>query len=157
MLFPGQIGDGLLGSFGFGSDPDPTGAGEGDVRAVGIEDLTATPAHKLIHIAGVVGEQHKRLEMFGWRTGVVTQARQREINAAGVKMRQRGKLCRMVDPVGGFIPNLRQLGGREVARQASAHGAVQRQFGTINHIRIGDLMARWLDGDVGTVILIQQR
>ncbi len=95
--------------------------------------------------------------MFGWRTGVVTQACQREINAAGVKMRQRGKLCRMVDPVGGFIPNLRQLGGREVARQASAHGAVQRQFGTINHIRIGDLMARWLDGDVGTVILIQQR
>ena len=70
----------------------PPGAGEGDIRAVRIEDLAAAPADELIHVAGVVGEQHERLEVFDRRAGVVTQARQREIDAAGVKVRQRIKL-----------------------------------------------------------------
>ncbi|MND95596.1 hypothetical protein D3C80_878560 [compost metagenome] len=115
VFFPGQIGDGHFWRFGFCGYPDPTRAGERHVRAVGIEDLTAAPAYKLIHVAGVVGEQHERLEMFGWRPGVVTQARQREVDAAGIEMRQRRKFSRMINPIGGFIANLRQLGGGEMA------------------------------------------
>ncbi|MNZ47467.1 hypothetical protein D3C78_651830 [compost metagenome] len=115
VFFPGQVGDGHFRRFSFGGDPDPPRARECHVRAIGIEDLAATPAHELIHVAGVVGEQHERLEMFGWRPGVVTQARQREVDAAGIEMRQRRKFSRMINSIGGFIANLRQLGGGEMA------------------------------------------
>ncbi|SAJ07162.1 Uncharacterised protein [Enterobacter hormaechei] len=89
VLFPRQVGDGLFRCFGFGGDPDPARAGEGDVRAVRIEDLATAPADKFVHIAGVIGKQHERLEMFGWGAGVVAQACQREIDTAGIKVRQR--------------------------------------------------------------------
>ncbi len=86
MLFPRQVGNQLLGGFGLRSDPDPAGTGERDVRALRVEDLAAAPADKLVDVAGVVGKEHEGLKMFGWRTGVVTQARQGEIDPAGIKM-----------------------------------------------------------------------
>ncbi len=78
MLLPRQIGNGLFRRFGLGGDPDPAGAGESDIGAVGIEDLAAAPADELIHVAGIVGEQHVGLEVFRRRAGVVTQTRQRK-------------------------------------------------------------------------------
>ncbi len=127
VLFPRQIGDGLFRCFGFGGDPDPARAGESDVRAVRVEDLATAPADKFVHIAGVVGKQYEWLEMFGWRAGVVAQACQRKIDTAGIKVRQRGKLCRVIDPIRRLIANLRKLCGREMARQSCTHGAIQRQ------------------------------
>ncbi len=53
-------------------------AQESDIGAVGIEDLAAAPADELIHVAGIVGEQHVGLEVFRRRAGVVTQTRQRK-------------------------------------------------------------------------------
>ena len=125
MLFPCQVGDRLLGGFGFSGDPDPTRAGQRDIRAFRVEDLAAAPADKLVDVTGVVGKEHERLEMFDWRTGVVAQARQGEIDPAGIKMRQGRKFCRMINPVGRLIANLGKFRRREVAGQPRAHGAVK--------------------------------
>lgn len=76
-LLPRQIGNGLFRRFGLGGDPDPP-AQESDIGAVGIEDLAAAPADELIHVAGIVGEQHVGLEVFRRRAGVVSQTRQRK-------------------------------------------------------------------------------
>jgi hypothetical protein len=51
--------------------------------------------------------------MFNRRAGIVAQARQREIDAAGVEMRKRIVLGGMEQAIRGFIANLRQLGGRK--------------------------------------------
>lgn len=106
VLLPRQIGNGLFRRFGLGGDPDPAGAGESDIGAVGIEDLAAAPADELIHVAGIVGEQHVGLEVFRRRAGVVTQTRQRKIDAAGVKVRQRIELGGMEQAIRGLIANL---------------------------------------------------
>ncbi len=156
VLLPRQIGNGLLRRFGFGGDPDPAGAGEGDIGAVRIEDLAAAPADKLIHVAGIVGEQHIGLEVFRRGAGIVPQTRQRKIDAAGVKVRQRIELGRMEQAVRGFIANLRQLGGGEIARQTGAHRTVKGQGGTVYHVRVGDFMLRQLDANMGAIVLIQQ-
>ncbi len=95
VLFPRQIGNRFLRRFGIGGDPDSARAGKRYIWAVRIEDLTATPAHEFINVAGVVGEQHERLEVLDRCAGVVTQARQREVDAAGIKMRQRIELSGM--------------------------------------------------------------
>ncbi len=81
-------------------------AQESDIGAVGIEDLAAAPADELIHVAGIVGEQHVGLEVFRRRAGVVTQTRQRKIDAAGVKVRQRIELGGMEQAIRGLIANL---------------------------------------------------
>ncbi len=106
VLLPRQIGNGLFRRFGLGGDPDPAGAGESDIGAVGIEDLAAAPADELIHVAGIVGEQHVGLEVFRRRAGVVSQTRQRKIDAAGVKVRQRIELGGMEQAIRGLIANL---------------------------------------------------
>jgi hypothetical protein len=103
--------------FGLCGDPDPARAGERNIRAFRVEDLAAAPADKLVDVAGVVGKEHERLKMFSGRTGVVAQSRQGEIDPAGVKVRQRRKFCRVINPVGGLIANLRQFRRREVAGQ----------------------------------------
>jgi hypothetical protein len=90
------------------------------------------------------------------RAGIVAQARQREIDAAGVEMRKRIVFGGMEQAIRGFIANLRQLGGGKIARQAGAHRAIERQGGAIDHIRIRDLMLRQPDADMRAVILIQR-
>ena len=125
VLFPRQVGNGLLGRFGLRGDPDPSRAGQRDVRALRVEDLAAAPADKLVDVAGVVGKEHERLEMFDWRTGVVAQARQGEIDPSGIKVRQGRKFCRVINPVGRLIANLGKFRRREVAGQPRAHGAVK--------------------------------
>jgi hypothetical protein len=45
--------------------------------------------------------------------GIVAQAREREIDAAGVEMGKRVVFGGMEQSVRGFIANLRQLGGRK--------------------------------------------
>lgn len=71
MFFPGQIGDGFFRRFSFRGDPNSTGTRKSDIRAIGIKDLVASPADKLIDIAGIVGKQNEGLKMFDWRTGIV--------------------------------------------------------------------------------------
>jgi NAD(P)-dependent dehydrogenase (short-subunit alcohol dehydrogenase family) len=156
VFFPCQVRNRLFWRFGFGGDPDPARARKGDIGAIRIEDLAASPTHKLIHIAGVVSEQHKGLEMFGRGASVMAQTCQRKIDAARIKVRQGGVLCRMENTVGGFIANLRQLGSGEMSRQPGAHGAIQRQRRTINNVGIRNFVARRLYGDMGVIILIQQ-
>jgi hypothetical protein len=51
--------------------------------------------------------------MVNRRAGIVAQARQREIDAAGVEVGKRIVFRRMKQAIGGFIANLRQLGGGE--------------------------------------------
>lgn len=105
VLLPRQIGNGLFRRFGLGGDPDPAGAGE-RYRGCRDQDLAAAPADELIHVAGIVGEQHVGLEVFCRRAGVVTQTRQRKIDAAGVKVRQRIELGGMEQAIRGLIANL---------------------------------------------------
>jgi hypothetical protein len=122
VVFPRQIGHRLLGRTGFRRDVGTAGAGERDVRAGRIGDLRAGPAHELVHIAGVVGEQHERLEMLHRGAGVVPQTRQREIRAQRIEMRQREMVVGgVIQAVGGLVTDLRQLGGGEMLRDAGAH------------------------------------
>ena len=121
VLFPRQIGNRFLRCLRVRRYPDPARAGEGDIGALGIENLATAPAHELIDVAGVVGKQHIRLEMVNRRAGIVAQARQREIDAAGVEVGKWIVFRRMKQAIGGFIANLRQLGGGEKTRQAGAH------------------------------------
>lgn len=81
MIFPRQVRYRLLRIVGVGGDQRAAGARQRLIRAGWIGNLVAGPAYKLIDVTGVVGEQHKRLEVFGTGAGVVAQARQREIGA----------------------------------------------------------------------------
>ena len=69
------------------------------------QDLATAPANELVHVAGVVGKQHKRLEMLGGRAGVVAQARGEKSTRRASKC-DRGKLCRVINPVSRLIANL---------------------------------------------------
>ncbi|CNU44245.1 Uncharacterised protein [Salmonella enterica subsp. enterica serovar Bovismorbificans] len=71
MLLPGQIGNSLFRRFRFCRDPNSAGTGKRDIGTVRIKNLAASPAHKLIDIAGVVGKQNEGLKMFNRRTGIV--------------------------------------------------------------------------------------
>jgi hypothetical protein len=51
----------------------------------------------------------------------MAQTGQRKIHAAGIEMRQRVELGRVEQTIGGFIANLRQFGGGEMAGQPGAH------------------------------------
>ncbi len=81
MLLPRQIRHHRRWVLRFRRDHHVAGAGETVVRRAGVLHLLNRPAHELIDVARVVGEQHKRLEVFYRGAGVVTQARQGEIGA----------------------------------------------------------------------------
>ncbi len=157
MLLPRQIQHRRVALRRISGDHRAARAGQAVIVAGGIAHLLGRPADELIHIARIVGEQHKRLEMLYRGAGVVAQARQREVGAQRVEVRQRENRVRVKQAVGGFIADLRQLGSRKIARNAGAHGAVQRQIGAVNHVRVGDLLAGRADLNFNLILFFQHR
>ncbi len=157
MLLPRQIGEHRLTVGRVGRQHHVPGAGQAVVGCLRVAHLLDRPADKLINITGVVGEQHKRLEMFHAGAGVVAQTGQREIGAQRVEVGERKLSVGVEQPVGGLIPNLRQLGGREVACDTGAHGAIQREIGAVNHVGIGDLLAGRHHVNLQLILLLQHR
>ncbi|MNT40912.1 hypothetical protein D3C72_1772550 [compost metagenome] len=127
VVFPRQVGDRLIRCGGFRRDIDAAGARQGNIRTGRIGYFGAGPADKLIHIAGVVGEQHEGLKILHRGAGVVPQPRQRKVGAQGVKVRKREGAGGVKQAIGSLIANLRQLGGGEMLRQAGAHRPIQHQ------------------------------
>ena len=74
VFFPCQIGNRLFRCLRVGGDPNPARTGEGNVRAIRIEDLATAPTDEFIDVTRVVGKQDIRLEVFNRRAGVVLQA-----------------------------------------------------------------------------------
>ena len=72
--------------------------------------------------------------------------RQREMVVGGV-----------IQAVGGFVTDLRQLGGGEMLSDAGAHRAIERQAGAVDHVRERDLLLRRRHFDMGGVIVLQHR
>ena len=68
--------------------------------------------------------------------------RQREMVVGGV-----------IQAVGGFVTDLRQLGGGEMLSDAGAHRAIERQAGAVDHVRERDLLLRRRYFDMGGVIV----
>ena len=71
------------------------------------------------------------------RAGVVAQARQRKVGAQRVEMAERENAGGIEDAVRRFIADIRQIGRRKMLRQRAAHGAIQFEIGTVNHVREG--------------------
>ena len=106
-------------------------------------ELLASPAHELIDIAVVVGEQNPALHVAPIAAGVVDEPAQREIDAQRVEQRQRIGRARLAPPqaVGEFVAHRGQPGRRKIARQlARGHIGAGDLLRALDHVGIGDLL-----------------
>ncbi len=133
------------------------GNGQRRVRAVRPAQLVDREAHELVDVADVVGEQDEVLEMVGVGAGVVLQPRKAEVGARAVEQRQRpGVANRIVpDAVGDLVADMRQLVGREPARQIGGRHLVEIDAASVEHIGIGNFAAAFADRDFDPIVLDQ--
>ena len=75
MFAPGSCRNGGFRVRSIGGDHHVARRRQGGVGAARLQ-LRGSPAHELIHIAVIVREQDVLLGVFGWRAGIVGQARQ---------------------------------------------------------------------------------
>ncbi|MNQ91350.1 hypothetical protein D3C85_1067250 [compost metagenome] len=156
MAAPGGVHDGAFRIGGLAVDDHAAGARQGLIDAGRIGQLGAGPAHELIDVAMIVGEQDIGLHVLDRGAGVVAQAGQREVGAQAVELGQGEVLARREQAVRDLVADVGQVRGREPARDRGRHGAVQRHAGTVQHIGEGDFLIRRLDRDGGAVLGDQQ-
>ena len=126
------------------------------IGTVGRLQLLAGPAHELVDVAVVVGEQHIGLHVLHRRSGVVPQPRQREVGPQPVEMRQ-GKVARRIkQAVGDLVADVRQVRGRKPPRQPRCHRPVQRHVQPVGHIGEGNFLAGQPDVEGRAILPLQQ-
>ena len=157
VLAPGRVHHRLLGIGGVAGDHHPAGAAQRVVGAVRVHQLGGGPAHELVDVAMVVGEQDERLDVLHRRAGVVPQPRQREVGAQPVEVRQ-GKGLGLGEhhAVGDLVADVGQVGGREVAGDVRRLAGVERHGRPVHHIGEGDLLGGGVHADSRAIVLHQQ-
>ena len=121
-----------------------------DARS-GVQLLQA-PAHELVDVAVIVGQQHPGLHRPPVGAGVVDEAAQRVVDAQRVEQGERPLGADVELAVGDLVADRRQRGGGKVARELGGVGAAARQFvAALEHIRVGDLLRADADLDRGAV------
>ena len=80
--------------------------------------MLAAPADEFIDIAVIIGEQHETLEMLRRGSGIMAQARQREIRSQRIEQGERCGLAfgRDEQAIGRLVSDIGQIGGRKMAR-----------------------------------------
>ena len=113
------------------------------------------PAHELVDVAVIVGQQDPGLDVAPVGAGVVHQAAQRVIDAHGVEQRERalgvGRLSNSA--VGDLVADHREQRRREIAGEVGGGGAAAPEVvAGLEHVGIGDLLGADADLDLGAVI-----
>ena len=125
-------------------------AGQHDAGGVGVSrKLLAAPAHELVDVAVVVGEQDPLLHVAPIAARVVHEAAQRVVDAGGVEQRQRAwlALAMLPLPIRDLVAHGGELRRRKMAGEIGRGDAGARNLvGALEHIGVGDLLVA--DGDL---------
>ena len=156
VLLPGRVADRRLGVGRVARDDHAAGAGQGFVGAARRLELFDGPAHELVDIAVVVGEQDIGLNVVDRRAGVVLQPRQREVGPEAVEVRQGEVPAHLEQTVGDLVADMGQVRGGEPARKGGRHRPVQRDLQPVGHIGEGDFLTRDADLEGRIILLFQQ-
>ena len=145
VLAPGGGGDRLRASGVSLVITTPAGAGEALVRSSPARrSSSSAPAHELVDVAMVVGEQHVGLHVVGRRAGVVGEPRQREIGARAVEQGQRPDVDAVGRPeaVGDLVADGGEFGGGEMSAEFGGGEVLDVEVdGAVQDVGKGDVLA----------------
>ena len=136
-------------------------AATGEVQAVigaRFRQLLASPAHELVDIAMIVGQQDPGLHLAPVGARVVLEPLQRVVDADGVEEGQRQGLARPMVPlaVGDLVAHLREARHRKVNGQFGGRDAVAPEVVALfEHVRVGDFLFGPRDFDAGAIVADQ--
>ena len=148
----GDLGDRIG---GVGGDEHPARRREGFIRAALALQLLDRPAHELVDVTDIVGEQQVALGVLGRRAGIMPQPRQAEIDPRAVEQRQGPARPERMVPgaVGDLVADMGELGGREPAAEIGGERPVEAQVvGAVEDVGVGDLARGTADRNLDVVI-----
>ena len=156
VLLPGRVHDRRPGIGRVAGDDDAPGADQGLIGAGRVLKLGTGPAHELVDIAIVVGEQDVALHILDRRARVVPQAGEGEVGAQAVELGQREVPAEVEHAVRDLVADIRQVGGREPAGHGRRLAAVEADVRAVHHIRKGNFLMRRANLEGGTIVCLQQ-
>ena len=128
-------------------------------RAVARAQLFEPPAHELIDIAVIVGQQHPRLHRAPVGAGVMDEPAQRIVYASRVEQRERslGAESDLVLPVGNLVADRRERSRGKMQRElGGGHAAAAELVAALEHVGVSDLSRAVADLDFGAEFVDQR-
>ena len=153
---PWARGDGFLRSFGNVAAPD-LGAARQHHALVGtaLGEPCQAPAHELVDVAVIVGEQNPLLHVAPVAARIVHEPAQRVVDAHRIEQGERTRLSLRHLPLA--VHHLvadegEQRGGKMARKLAGGYPGPADVVDALQHVRVGDLLAADLDCDLGVVL-----